>query len=240
MPERPSSSSRSTRPSAHRPRLPREGGRARTTTSGRRTARRPRGVDARPASRGCSASTSPRSTAAPGVTRLPLQHGARRGDRPGPAPAGRASRCTPTSSCPTSPASAPTSRSSAGCPAASAARLITAIAMTEPGAGSDLQGIRTTRGRQGRPLRPQRLARRSSPTASMADLVIVVAPHRPRRRPHRASACWSSSAAWRASSAAATSTRSACTPRTPPSCSSTTSWCPRRTCSARRAAASST
>ena len=62
------------------------------------------------------------------------------------------------------------------------ARSITAIAMTEPGAGSDLQGIRTTRRRRGRPLRPQRLE----------DLHLQRHPrrpgdrgraHRPRRRP---------------------------------------------------------
>ena len=43
----------------------------------------------------------------------------------------------------------PTSRSSAGCRACAHGDLITAIAMTEPGAGSDLQGIRTTAVDQG-------------------------------------------------------------------------------------------
>ena len=38
----------------------------------------------------------------------------------------------------------PTSRSSAGCPASCSGETIAAIAMSEPGAGSDLQGIRTT------------------------------------------------------------------------------------------------
>ena len=45
---------------------------------------------------------------------------------------------------------------SAGCPASSAARLIVAIAMTEPGAGSDLAGIRTSAVRDGGRLDRQR------------------------------------------------------------------------------------
>ena len=80
--------------------------------------------------------------------------------------------------------------------------------MTEPGAGSDLQGIRTTAVDKG-----DHYVLNGSKTfisnGILADLVIVVAPHRPRGRATRASACSSSSAAWRASSAAATSRRSA-------------------------------
>ena len=49
---------------------------------------------------------------------------------------------------------------------------VTAIAMTEPGAGSDLQGIRTSRRGQGRPLAPQRLE----------DLHLQRHPRRPRDR----------------------------------------------------------
>ncbi len=45
--------------------------------------------------------------------------------------------------------SAPTSRSSAGCPGIASGELITAVAMTEPGAGSDLAGIRTSAKRDG-------------------------------------------------------------------------------------------
>ena len=117
--------------------------------------------------------------------------------------------------------------------------IITAIAMTEPGAGSDLQGIRTHAEDRGRPLGAQRLQ----------DLHLQRHPRRPgdrgrqddaRGRGARTVACWSSSAAWRASSAAATSTRSARRPRTPPSCSSTTCASPRRTCSASGTAPSST
>ena len=112
---------------------------------------------------------------------------------PRSARAGRLCRCTATSSCPTSPRSGTTSRSGAGCPGLVSGELISAIAMTEPGAGSDLQGIRTTRRRRGRPLRAQRLE----------DLHHQRHPGRPRRswspapiptRATRASACSSSSA----------------------------------------------
>ena len=149
-----------------------------------------------------------------------------------------ASRSTPTSSSPTSPASGPTSRSGAGCPGCVYGETITAIAMTEPGAGSDLQGVRTTAVDDGDHYvlngpRPSS-ATASTPTWSSSSRGPTPTPAT------RASACWSSSAAWRASSAAATSTRSACTPRTPPSSPSPTSRCRRRTCSARRARASST
>lgn len=107
---------------------------------------------------------------------------------------------------------------------------ITAIAMTEPGAGSDLQGIRTTAEDRG-----DHWVLNGSKTfisnGILADLVIVVAKTTPRagRTDCR---CWSSSAARRVSSAAATSTRSARSPRTPPNCSSTTCASRRRTCSA--------
>ena len=115
---------------------------------------------------------------------------------------------------------------------------IAAIAMSEPAPGSDLQGIRTSavdagdhyvlNGQKtfisnGHPRRPGR--------GGGAD--------RPRRRPSGHLVCSWSSAAWRGSSAAATSTRSVSMPRTPPSCSSPTCACRRRTCWARRAAVSS-
>ena len=63
--------------------------------------------------------------------------------------------CTSTSSCPTS---SPTARRAADrwCPGFVSGELMTAIAMTEPGTGSDLAGI-TRHGRPGRrPLRPGR------------------------------------------------------------------------------------
>ncbi len=93
-------------------------------------------------------------------------------------------------------------------------------------------------GRQGRPLRPQRLE-------DVHQQRHPVRPghrgraHRPGRRPPGHLAARRRARHGRASSAAASSTRSASRPRTPPSCSSTTSRCPRRTCSAPRAPASS-
>jgi acyl-CoA dehydrogenase len=65
------------------------------------------------------------------------------------APTGSASRCTMPSSRPTSCISARKSRSRNGCRRWRRARLIGAIAMTEPGAGSDLQGIKTTAKKDG-------------------------------------------------------------------------------------------
>lgn len=115
---------------------------------------------------------------------------------------------------------------------------ITAIAMTEPGAGSDLQGIRTTAEDKG----DHWLLNGSKTFISngiLADLVVVVAKTTPTAGP-RVSRSSSSNAGRRASSAAATSTRSARSPRTPPNCSSTTSASPRRTSSASATARSST
>ena len=60
-----------------------------------------------------------------------------------------ASACTTTSWPRTSWISPTTSRRPAGCPGSPVGELITAVAMTEPGAGSDLQGIRTTAVREG-------------------------------------------------------------------------------------------
>ena len=86
--------------------------------------------------------------------------------------------------------------------------LITAIAMTEPGAGSDLQGIRTTRRARDGDHWILNGSKTFITNGIHADLVIVVAKTDPTGGLARASACSSSSAAWRASSAAATSTRS--------------------------------
>ena len=74
---------------------------------------------------------------------------AHRGDHRGPVqrprlrPAQRRHRAVPAASWP------PRSRSSAGCRSSAPARLITAIAMTEPGTGSDLQGIKTRAVKEG-------------------------------------------------------------------------------------------
>lgn len=113
---------------------------------------------------------------------------------------------------------------------------ITAIAMTEPGAGSDLQGIRTAAEDRG----DHWLLNGSKTFISngiLADLVIVVARTTP-RAVRRGCPCWWSSAARKGSSAGGTSTRSVRSPRTPPNCSSTTYGSPRRTCSANSTAPS--
>jgi long-chain-acyl-CoA dehydrogenase len=62
---------------------------------------------------------------------------------------GRASRCTTTSSGTTWAAWAHRSSASGGCPGSCARELITAIAITEPGAGSDLRRLRTVAALEG-------------------------------------------------------------------------------------------
>ena len=159
--------------------------------------------------------------------RLPLQPGHRRGDPAagvgGAGPRHHAAQRHLPAVLPR--ATAPTSRRRAGCPASRPASSITAIAMTEPGIGSDLASMTHDRDPRRRPLRRQRLEdvhhqrHQRRPRDHRGEDRPDPAPpgHDPARR---------SSAAWTASSAAATSTRSACTPRTPPSCSSPTSACP--------------
>ena len=109
--------------------------------------------------------------------------------------------------------------------------------MTEPGIGSDLASMTTTAVLDG-----DHYVVNGSKTfitnGINADLVITAVKTDPTQRhaghePARARARHG-----RASSAVATSRRSACTPRTPPSCSSPTSPCRSRTGSATRAAGS--
>ena len=87
-------------------------------------------------------------------------------------------RCTPTSSCRTSTASAPTRRSSAGCRAAPRASWSPRIAMTEPGTGSDLAASRPRRGATATTT-CSTAPRPSSPTGSCA----TCASSRPRPTP---------------------------------------------------------
>ena len=102
--------------------------------------------------------------------------------------------------------------------------IITAIAMSEPGAGSDLQGIRTTAVRDG-DTTCSTARRPSSPTGSWPTWSSWwPGPIRPPGTGGSACSWWS--AAWTASPGAGTWTRSACTRRTPRSCSSPTSGCP--------------
>lgn len=116
--------------------------------------------------------------------------------------------------------------------------LITAIAMTEPGTGSDLQGITTRAVKHG-----DHYVLNGSKTfitnGINSDLVIVVAQTDP-EKVRKGSVCWSSNAAWLDSNAAASWTRSGWTPRTPPSCPSPTWRFQPKTCSARRGWGSST
>ena len=105
-------------------------------------------------------------------------------------------------------------------PGVAAGELITAIAMTEPVAGSDLAGIGTTARRDG-----DDYVVNGSKTfitnGINADLVIVAVKTDPGERHRGIRFSWPNGG-WRDSSAAATWTRSGCTPRTPPSCFSTT------------------
>ena len=129
----------------------------------------------RPASPGCSASTSRRSTAA-GGRRLPLQRdplrGAdpRRGERPG-------FSLHTDIIVPYLSAIANDEQKQRWLPRLPHGEIITAIAMTEPGAGQRPAGHPHHRRRQGRPLRPQRLQ----------DLHLQRHPRRPgdRGRAHR-------------------------------------------------------
>ena len=114
--------------------------------------------------------------------------------------------------------------------------LIAAIAMTEPGAGSDLQGMRSTAVRSGDHyvLNGQKTF---ISNGQLCDFVIVAARTDPAAG-SGGSACWWSSVTCPASPAAGTWTSSGCTRRTPRSCSSPTSECRPRTCSVRTAAGS--
>ena len=122
-------------------------------------------------------------------------------------------------------------------PGIASGELITAVAMTEPGIGSDLASMTTTAIRDG-----DDYVVNGSKTFITNGINADLVDHRREDRPdpeaqgheparHRAGH-------GRASSAAATSTRSACTARTPPSCSSTTCASRSPTSSARRARAS--
>ncbi len=211
--------------------------RRRTTNSGRRRASstaamfrdgRRRGLPRHGRARGATAaagsttsastSSSPRSWHGPGVSSLGLRHHAPQRHLPAVLPAPRR----------------PTSRRPAGSPASARASSSRAIAMTEPAIGSDLAAMTHHGHPRRRPLRGQRVedVHHQRHQRRPGD-------HRGEDRPDasatRACACSCSSGAWRASNAAATSRRSACTPRTPPSCSSTTCRCRSRTCSATRA-----
>ena len=123
-------------------------------------------------------------------------------------------------------------------PAMARGDTVASLAITEPGAGSDVKAIRSTAARVdgGYLLNGQKTF---ITNGFHADRVLVAA--RPIRRPARAaSACSGWTRPRRASRAAGCWTRSASAPRTPPSCSSRTCWCPTRTCWASRGRALAT
>ena len=117
-------------------------------------------------------------------------------------------------------------------PKMAAGEMVGAIAMTEPGAGSDLQAVRTTAKKTG-----QSYVINGQKTfitnGQAADLVIVVA-RTGGQGAKGMSLIVVETPAPRVSGAGATSTRSGCMPTTPRNCSSTMSRCRRKTCSAPR------
>jgi len=107
--------------------------------------------------------------------------------------------------------------------------LVSAIAMTEPGAGSDLQGIKTTARLDGNEyvINGSKTFITNGQTANL--IIVVCKPTRPRAR--AAPRCWwSRPTRSRASSAAATSTSWARRRPIRRSCSSMTCGFPRPTC----------
>ena len=206
-----------------RPHLLREGVRSRTSRSGRRRAWPTGRPGSRRASRACWAGSCPRSTAAPASrTSASTRSSARSSTAPGSTGIGLGVQNDILA--PYFTHLATDEQKARWLPGLVSGELITAIAMSEPGAGSDLAAVRTTAAPRGRPLRRQR----------RQDLHQQRHPRRPRARgredrpvggaqghqPHRRRARHG-----RASPAAASSTRSARSPPTPPSCSSTTSTC---------------
>ena len=119
-----------------------------------------------------------------------------------------------------------------------------AIAMTEPGAGSDLAGMSTTAMLSEDGTHYVLNGAKTFITGGYwADRMIVCArtdKARAGRPPARHLAAGGRHQGGRATPSAASWTRSACAPPTPPSWRSSTSRCPSRTCSARRTWASTT
>jgi hypothetical protein len=109
-------------------------------------------------------------------------------------------------------------------PAPVTGEAIAAIAMTEPGTGSDLAAIRTTAIRDGDHyvVNGQKTFITNGHNADVITVACKTDPGAGRQGRER---CWWSRATCPASRAGATSRRSACTRRTPPSCSSTTCAC---------------
>ena len=229
---------RSTRTSAHRPRPSSRRRSSPTTTSGRRTARSAARSGPRPARRGCSASTSTRSTAAPGsrtsattwcvaeeISRVGRQRprlpGAHRHHRPLP-----------------QRASGTDEQKQRWLPGLRQRRADLRDRDDRARRRQRPAGHPHHRGRQGRPLRAQRLQ-------DLHQQRHPVRPgdrgraHRPRGRPQGHQPARRRARHGRLRARPQPREGRPARRRTPPSCSSTTSRCRRRTCSARRAPASS-
>ena len=119
-------------------------------------------------------------------------------------------------------------------PGITSGELITAVGITEPGAGSDVAGLRTTARREGDEwvLNGSKLF---ITNGGHADLYFIAARTGPGRRDISIIAL---KRARRASASAASSTRPAGVAATPPSCTSTIAACRWATCWARKAKAS--
>ncbi|GAB4478547.1 MAG: hypothetical protein OHK0018_09590 [Erythrobacter tepidarius] len=117
--------------------------------------------------------------------------------------------------------------------------LVSAIAMTEPGVGSDLQSITTTAVKDGNGYRISGSKTYIS-SGQIADFIIVVAKTDPNARPRASRCCCWRPKAPKASSAGASSTRSGSMRRTLRNCSSTMSSCRPKTCLAESKARAST
>ena len=123
-------------------------------------------------------------------------------------------------------------------PAMARGDTVASLAITEPGAGSDVKAIRSTAARVdgGYLLNGQKTF---ITNGFHADRVLVAAKTDPAAGARGISLFWVD-AATPGFTRAGCWTRSASAPRTPPSCSSRTCWCPTRTCWASRGRALAT
>ncbi len=161
---------------------------ARPRASGRRPASSTATSGSRPASRGCSAWTCRRSTAAAASpTSATTPCWTRRS--PASARPASASGCTTTSSAPYLLSLTTEEQKRRWLPGFCSGELITAIAMTEPGAGSDLQRHHDARAAGTATTGCSTARRRSSPTGSTPTWSIVAAQTDPDAAAPTGSAC---------------------------------------------------
>ena len=210
----------------------------RTSTSGRRRASSRASSTSAPASSASSGSSTRRSSAARAATTSTTRSGPRswppRAPRAASAPASapipgsRRRRCS---------GSERPSSTSASCARRSAASGSRALGITEPGAGSDVASIRT----EARTVDGGYVVNGSKTFITngvRADFLVCAVKTTDGRRPPRDLVPDPRARDARLRGRPASSRRWAGTPPTPASSRSPTSRCPRRTCSARRTAAS--